>query len=114
MQKQILRILFVVILITALPFLSNGGIDVQDTKFLLQPIISQTHVAFMYANDLWLANIDGTGVKRLTTAEGFESDPVFSPDGSLIAFSASYDGNVDVYIVPAEGGIPQEAHLASI
>ena len=107
MQNQIHRISFLVILITGLPLLLNGGIDVQDTKFLLQPAISQTHVAFMYASDLWVANIDGSAARRLTTAEGFESDPVFSPDGSLIAFSAEYDGNVDVYTVPAEGGIPK-------
>ncbi|MFW6218901.1 MAG: hypothetical protein ACOC3S_02160 [Bacteroidota bacterium] len=37
----------------------------------------------------------------------FESEPFFSPDGKFIAFSASYEGNVDVYTVPVEGGIPR-------
>ena len=34
-------------------------------------------------------------------APGRESNPVFSPDGSQIAFSGEYDGNVDVYVMPA-------------
>ena len=39
-------------------------------------------------------------VRRLTTDDGVESNPAFSPDGKTIAFSAQYDGNVDVYTVP--------------
>ncbi|MEE9500976.1 MAG: PDZ domain-containing protein, partial [Candidatus Aminicenantaceae bacterium] len=85
----------------------SGGIDVKDTKLLSQPAISKTHIVFAYAGDLWVANIDGTGVRRLTTAQGAESVPSFSPDGSLIAFSANYDGNTDVYVVPVEGGVPK-------
>ena len=45
--------------------------------------------------------------RRLTTDKGVESDPHFSPDGRLIAFSAQYDGNTDVFIIPVEGGIPK-------
>ena len=43
---------------------------------------------------------------RVTTGVGIETGPVFSPDGSTIAFTGDYDGNVDVFTVPAEGGIP--------
>ncbi|HAX93479.1 MAG TPA: peptidase S41 [Bacteroidales bacterium] len=64
-------------------------------------------MAFIYAEDLWIANTDGSNPRRLTVDEGVESDPVFSPDGSLIAFSAQYDGNTDVFIIPAEGGVPK-------
>jgi len=84
----------------------QGGIDIHDTKLLSQPAISKTHVAFIYAGDLWVANIDGTGVKRLTSDEGVESNPTFSPDGRLIAFSAQYDGNTDAFVIPVEGGVP--------
>ena len=49
---------------------------------------------------------DGSQPRRLTVDEGIESDPAFSPDGSLIAFSAQYDGNTDVFTIPVEGGIP--------
>ena len=61
----------------------------------------------MYDGDVWVANRDGSGAYRLTTAEGQESQPRFSPDGASIAFSGNYDGNVDVYVVPIAGGSPK-------
>ena len=83
-----------------------SGINSKDTRMLSQPAISSDHIAFIYAEDLWVANLDGTNPKRLTVDEGIESDPAFSPDGRLIAFSAQYDGNTDVFIIPVEGGVP--------
>jgi len=83
------------------------AIDVTDTKFLSQPAVSAEHIAFVYANDLWMADADGTHPRRLTSFEGVESNPVFSPDGAWIAFNAEYDGNTDVYLVPVQGGIPE-------
>ena len=44
---------------------------------------------------------------RLTRDDGIEALPRFSPDGKWIAFSGSYDGNVDVYVMPAAGGEPR-------
>jgi tricorn protease len=73
---------------------------------LSQPAAGGTHTAFIYAEDLWVMNSDGSYPRRLTVDEGIESDPFFSPDGKLIAFSAQYDGNTDVFIIPAEGGLP--------
>jgi tricorn protease len=84
-----------------------SAIDTQDTRLLRNPAISEQHIAFIYAEDLWIANADGTYPRRLTVDEGVESNPHFSPDGKHIAFSAEYDGNTDVFIVPAEGGIPR-------
>jgi tricorn protease len=72
-----------------------------------QPAISANHIAFIYAEDLWIANADGTQPKRLTVDEGIESNPHFSPDGKIIAFNAQYDGNTDVFTIPVEGGIPK-------
>ncbi len=105
-MKNFKSSLLPVVLIFALPALVTG-VDIKDTKLVGQPAISQTHVAFLYAGDLWVARIDGSGVRRLTSDEGIESNAVFSPDGELIAFSAEYDGNQDVFVVPAEGGIPE-------
>lgn len=81
--------------------------DPHDTRMLGNPAISATHVAFLYADDLWSARRDGSEVRRLTTHSGVESNPVFSPDGTLIAFSGQYDGNTDVYVVPVVGGEPR-------
>jgi tricorn protease len=89
------------------PGTPGTGIDVKDTRMLAQPAISNTHIAFIYAGDLWAADLNGENVRRLTAHEGDESNPKFSPDGKLIAFSAHYDGNTDVYIVPCEGGVPK-------
>lgn len=85
---------------------SISGIDTRDTRLMSQPAISTDHIAFIYAEDLWIADPDGSQPLRLTVDDGIESDPYFSPDGKLIAFSAQYDGNTDVFTIPAEGGIP--------
>lgn len=83
------------------------AIDPSNTRMLNQPAVSKDHIAFIYAEDLWIANLDGSMPRRLTVDQGIESNPVFSPDGKTIAFSAQYDGNTDVYIIPVEGGIPK-------
>ena len=70
--------------------LMAGAIDTHDTRMLSQPAISADHIAFIYAEDLWVAGADGSDPKRLTVSEGIESNPVFSPDGKWIAFSAQY------------------------
>ena len=45
------------------------GVDINDTRLLQQPAISKTHVAFIYAGDLWAADLDGRNVRRLTADE---------------------------------------------
>jgi tricorn protease len=79
----------------------------QGTQLLRQPTLSNTDVVFVYANDLWKAPLNGGDAVRLTSDEGYESNPHFSPDGKMIAFTAQYDGNVDVYVIPADGGEPK-------
>ena len=81
--------------------------NIVDTRLMRSPAISASKIAFIYAEDLWIANKDGSNPKRLTIDEGREFNPVFSPDGATIAFSAEYDGNTDVYTIPATGGIPK-------
>ncbi len=97
--------LLVIMFLSAGAFLA--GIDAKDTVFLSQPAISERRLAFTYAGDLWVADIDGKNPRKITSDLGLESNPVFSPDGKWIAFSAQYEGNTDVYIVSAEGGIPR-------
>lgn len=64
-----------------------------------KPTLSSTEIAFVYAGDLWIVSCQGGEARRLTNGTGIETDPVFSPDGSVIAFSGEYDGNVDVFII---------------
>lgn len=84
----------------------------QGTGLLREPTISTDHIAFVYANDLWIADRNGADsqlgqARRLTSNEGAETNPHFSPNGQWIAFTGQYDGNTDVYLVPATGGQPQ-------
>lgn len=85
---------------------SAGYAAAQGTMLMRQPTISTTDIVFVYANDLWIVSKEGGDARRLTSNEGEESVPHFSPDGKLIAFTGQYDGNTDVYLIPAEGGQP--------
>ena len=94
-------------LILAAVALAASAIDPVDTRLLTQPAVGPDHIAFVYANDLWIAGLDGKSPRRLTTDLGIEVNPVFSPDGKLLAFTAQYEGNLDVYTVPVSGGVPK-------
>ena len=74
---------------------------------LRHPDVSQSHITFVYAGDIWLVEKGGGVAHRLSSPPGEESFPRFSPDGSDIAFSGNYDGNQDVYVVPTVGGVPR-------
>lgn len=85
-----------------------AGLWAAEKPLLLQqPALNATHIVFVYAGDLWRVPRAGGEAVRLTTGAGNESNPVFSPDGSQVAFTGEYDGNVDVYIVPIDGGVPR-------
>jgi len=109
MFRKGLRIPGALILILGMAALAQtaAGIDTKDTRLLAQPAISVSRIAFVYANNLWTADLDGRHPRQLTTDVGVEYNPSFSTDGKWIVFSGQYEGNVDVYIIPAEGGIPK-------
>ena len=71
------------------------------------PDVSATHIAFVYADDIWVVPRSGGVASPLASPPGGESFPRFSSDGRTIAFNGNYDGNNDIYTVPLEGGIPQ-------
>jgi tricorn protease len=81
----------------------------QDNSHLLlrKPALSRTQIVFSYAGDLWSVPRTGGDAVRLTTSPGDETNASFSPDGSQIAFTGEYDGNVDAYVMPAAGGMPR-------
>ncbi|MBX7222434.1 MAG: PDZ domain-containing protein [Blastocatellia bacterium] len=78
-----------------------------ETRLLRFPDVYKDQVVFVYAGDLWIASTSGGQARRLTADDGMELFPKFSPDGKYIAFTADYDGNRDVYVIPAEGGEPK-------
>ncbi len=79
-----------------------------ETRYLLQrPAMNTSQIVFVFAGDLWSVNRTGGTAIRLTTGVGVETDPVFSPDGTRIAFTGEYDGNTDVFVMSANGGVPK-------
>ena len=83
------------------------GKAAEEPLLLQKPTLSKTHIVFAYAGDLWSVSRDGGDAVRLTSGTGNETDPAFSPDGTRIAFTGEYDGNVDVFTFPAAGGVPK-------
>ncbi len=75
--------------------------------YIMQPDLQGDRLVFCAESDLWTSTVEGRDVRRLTTHDGNEYFPAFSPDGSRIAFTGEYDGNRDVYVIPADGGEPQ-------
>ena len=73
-----------------------------------QPTLNATHIVFSYGGDLWSVSREGGAATRLTSGLGQKCNPSFSPDGKWIAFTARYNGNANVYVMPAGGGQPQQ------
>src|SRR5438477_11416888 len=71
------------------------------------PEIYKDKVVFMDGGDLWLASTSGGAARRITTNPGRELLPKFSPHGNWIAFTGQYDGTLNAYGMPAEGGQPR-------
>lgn len=94
-------------IITLLLYINTHHLLAQGTRLLRQPSIHQNKIVFVHANDLWLTDTNTSLTVRLTSNIGEENLPHFSPDGTMIAFSAEYDGNIDVYVIPVEGGQPK-------
>ncbi len=74
---------------------------------LRKPAVSKTQIVFNYGGNLWIVGRDGSDARRLTSGPGTETTPAFSPDGNWVAFTGEYDGNPDVFVVPAAGGLPK-------
>ncbi len=85
-----------------------GGPAFAQTKLLRFPDIHGDKVVFSYAGDLWSASTSGGTATRLTAHPGVEMFAKFSPDGKWIAFTGQYDGDEQVYVIPATGGVPKQ------
>ncbi|MGZ8378735.1 MAG: S41 family peptidase [Gemmatirosa sp.] len=96
-----------VALAVALPLAAPLGAQAPTaTRLLRAPSVSAQHIAFAYANNVWVVERAGGQARRLTSFQGETSNPKLSPDGRRVAFSAEYGGNTDVYVVPVQGGQP--------
>ena len=85
----------------------TSSVEAQVNARMLQyPDVSQTQIVFSYAGDLWVVAKEGGTALKLSSPRGQELFPHFSPDGSRIAYSADYDGNLEIYSIPTMGGLP--------
>src|SRR5690606_17956311 len=97
------RILF--LLVTVWMAIAPATAQVSARMFRM-PDVSQTQIVFSYGGDLWIVDKEGGAASKLSSPSGTELFPRFSPDGKHVAFSGNYDGNMDVYVMPALGGLP--------
>ncbi|MCZ2416025.1 MAG: hypothetical protein LC132_00505 [Burkholderiales bacterium] len=97
------------LIITALLFTTLTSLAARDPEGRLHrfPATGNGLIAFSYAGDLYTVPLEGGNASRITSHNGYEVFPKFSPDGRTIAFTAQYDGNTEVYTIPAEGGEPK-------
>lgn len=93
-------------LLLALVF-SAGSLQAQVSAKLMRYLdVSDKQICFVYGGDIWLVDKNGGTALPLTHSAGEESWPRFSPDGSRVAYTAAYNGNPDVYVVPVQGVVP--------
>jgi len=101
LMRAVLRRTALLLLVVAVPAAAQ-------TKLLRFPDIHGDKVVFTYAGDLWTAPVTGGTAARLTAHPGLELFARFSPDGQWIAFTGQYDGDEQVYVMPAVGGVPRQ------
>jgi len=108
---NILSRFFVLLCLTSSGLISITGVRAQklpDTTRLVRfPTTNGAQIVFCYAGEIYTVGKDGGIARRLTSGPGYSSFPRFSPDGKQIAFTSQYDGNTEVYIMPAGGGAPK-------
>jgi tricorn protease len=93
--------------LVTLVILSLAGHTQEEARLMRFPAMHGDQVVFSYAGDLYTVEKTGGIARRLTNDEGYEMFARFSPDGKKIAFTGQYDGNTEVYVMPADGGVPE-------
>ncbi|MEZ5426452.1 MAG: S41 family peptidase [Pyrinomonadaceae bacterium] len=99
-----MRFLIIVLFLTS-SFLREGFAQEPAPPLLIDQVtVNQTHIAFTYAGDIWTVERSGGTARALTRKSGENSHPMFSPDGTVLAFSRSNPDSSNVFVMPAGGG----------
>ena len=102
------RSFFILLAASFVPFAFAFAQKLPDTTRLLRfPTTNGDQIVFCYAGQLYTVGKDGGIARRLTSGPGYTSFPRFSSDGGQLAYTSHYDGNTEVYVMPAEGGAPK-------
>lgn len=87
--------------------LGAGDMGTTRPRYYRYPAIHGDMIIFTAEGDLWSVSAKGGAARRLTSNPGKEVHAAISPDGQTVAFNAEYEGPVDVYTMPVDGGLPQ-------
>jgi tricorn protease len=89
-----------------LALLACSSLQAQSEKPLLMqgPTLNASHIVFAYGGELWSVSREGGEALQLTAGPGQKSNPHFSPDGKMIAFTGQYGGNLNVYLLQDQPG----------
>ena len=100
-RTRLVNLLVLAVALLGMP-LATGAAQPALMRF---PTLHGSTIVFEAGGNLWRVDRQGGVAQRLTTDPGMDLMPRFSPDGKEIAFTGEYDGNRDVYVIPAEGGL---------
>lgn len=93
-------LLVAVVVLLAAPVLAGG-----PPLLPRNPTLGESAVVFELGGDLWSVPREGGEARRLTATPEPERNAQLSPDGRWIAFSAIHDGDPDVFVMDARGGM---------
>ena len=114
LQSMRSRILLSALTLSVLSVLAASAQNSPNTTRLLRfPTTNDKDIVFCYAGELYTVGKDGGVARRLTSGPGYTSFPRFSPDGKQVAFTSQYDGNTEVYVMPADGGTPKRLTISA-
>ena len=105
-MRFIIRVFCLLVLLLIPSFASAQALP-NTTRLLRFPTTNGSEIVFCYAGELYTVSKEGGTARRLTSGPGYSSFPRFSTDGTQLAFTSQYDGNTEVYLMPAEGGVPK-------
>lgn len=72
-----------------------------------------TTVAFTFRGDIYTVPVSGGTARQITSNPAYDTAPVWSHDGSQIAFGSDREGSMDVFVIPSEGGTARRLTSAS-
>jgi tricorn protease len=108
MKPILARVALLLMALAALASIVAAQSATDHAPLLLRnPSLSQSQIAFLYADDIWTVSRQGGEAQRLTSNGQVVAGPYYSRDGSQIAYTAHLNGNFDVYVIPSEGGVPR-------
>src|ERR1041384_2832430 len=112
-MSTLLRLFSSFLIALSLANVARAQSQPDTTRLLRFPTTNGNQIVFCYAGELYTVGKEGGIARRLTSGPGYASFPHFSPDGKQIAFTSQYDGNTEVYVMPAEGGEPKRLTITA-